>query len=65
MLLKTNMTVTEIYELAMEVLTTENLMMQQAALPQDGMYQGIVYEGMQVLEIDVEANKEYLHGLLY
>ena len=62
---KTNMSVTEIYDLAMEVLTTENLMMQQAALPQDGMYQGIVYEGMQVLEIDVEANKEYLHGLLY
>ena len=62
---KTNMSVTEIYDLAMEVLTTENLMMQQAALPQDGMYKGITYEGMQVLEIDVEANKEYLHGLLY
>lgn len=62
---KTNMTVTEIYDLAMEVLATENLTMQQTALPQDGMYQGIVYEGMQVLEIDVEANKDYLHGLLY
>lgn len=62
---KTNMSVTEIYELAMEVLTTENLMMQQAAIPQDGMYKGITYEGMSVLEIDLEANKEYLHGLLY
>lgn len=62
---KTNMTVTEIYDLAMEVLTTENLMMQQAAIPQDGMYKGITYEGMSVLEIDLEANKEYLHGLLY
>lgn len=62
---KTNMSVTEIYDLAMDVLTTENLMMQQAALPQDGMYKGITYEGMSVLEIDLEANKEYLHGLLY
>ena len=62
---KTNMTVTEIYDLAMEVLTTENLMMQQAAIPQDGMYKGISYQGMSVLEIDLEANKEYLHGLLY
>ena len=62
---KTNMTVTEIYNLAMEVLTAENLMMQQAALPQDDMYDSINYNGMAVLEIDVEANKEYLHGLLY
>lgn len=62
---KTNMSVTEIYDLAMEVLTTENLMMQQAALPQDGMYKGISYQGMAVLELDLEANKEYLHGLLY
>lgn len=62
---KTNMSVTEIYELSMEVLTTENLKMQQAAIPQDGMYKGITYEGMSVLEIDLEANKEYLHGLLY
>lgn len=62
---KTNMSVTEIYELAMEVLTIENLKMQQAAIPQDGMYKGITYEGMAVLEIDLEANKEYLHGLLY
>jgi len=62
---KTNMSVTEIYELAMEVLTVEDLRMQQAALPQDGMYKGITYQGMSVLEIDVKANKEYLHGLLY
>lgn len=62
---KTNMSVTEIYELVMEVLTTENLKMQQAAIPQDGMYKGITYEGMSVLEVDLEANKEYLHGLLY
>lgn len=62
---KTNMSVNEIYDLAMEVLTAENLLMQQTALPQDDMYEAITYEGMQVLEIDVEANKEHLEKLLY
>lgn len=62
---KTNMSVTEIYELAMEILTVENLRMQQAALPQDDMYKGITYQGMDVLEIDIKANKKYLHELLY
>jgi len=62
---KTNLSATELYDLAMEVLTTENLMLQQAALPQEGMYKAVSYEGMDVLEIDVEANKEYLQGLLY
>ena len=62
---KTNMSVTEIYDLAMEILTIEDLRMQQAALPQDDMYKGITYEGMDVLEIDIKANKKYLHELLY
>lgn len=62
---KTNLTVTEIYDLAMEVLTAENLMMQQAAIPQEGMYEAATYEDMDVLEIDVEKNKAYLKGLLY
>lgn len=62
---KTNLSVTEIYDLAMEVLTTENLMMQQAALPQEEMYKAEVYEGMDVLKIDTEANKKYLKELLY
>lgn len=62
---KTNMSVNEIYDLAMEVLTAENLLMQQTALPQDDMYEAITYEGMQVLDIDVEANKEHLEKLLY
>lgn len=62
---KTNLTVTEIYDLAMEVLTTENLLMQQAAIPKDGTYESGRYEGMDVLEIKFKANKEYLKELLY
>jgi len=62
---KTNLTVTEIYDLAMEVLTTENLMMQQAAIPKDGTYEPTRFEGMEVLEIKKKPNKEYLKELLY
>lgn len=62
---KTNMNVTEIYNLAMEVLTIDNLMMQQAAIPQEGMYEAATYEGMDVLKIDIKENKKYLKRLLY
>ena len=62
---KTNLTVKELYTLAMEVLTTENLLMQQAAIPKEGAYEATTYEGMQVLEIKKKANKEYLKELLY
>ena len=49
----------------MEVLTTENLLMQQTSIPKDGTYEATTYEGMQVLEIKFKANKEYLKELLY
>lgn len=62
---ETNMSVTEIYDMAKEVLSTEDLKMQQACAPQDGTYTPIVYEGMDVLEIDVEANKKMIEDLLY
>ncbi|MGN1377344.1 MAG: LCP family protein [Dorea sp.] len=62
---ETNMSVTEIYNMAKEVLSTEDLKMQQACAPQDGTYTPIVYEGMDVLEIDVEANKKMIEDLLY
>lgn len=61
----TNMGVTEIYNLATEVLGIDHLTTQQAAVPQDGTYEFITYEGMSVIDFDLEANKEYLHGLLY
>lgn len=61
----TNMSVTDIYSLATEVMGSENLTLQQAGIPQEGMYTPVVYEGMDVLEIDVEACKEYLENILY
>ena len=62
---KTNMSVTEIYDLAKQVLEIDNLRMQQASMPTEGAYQPVTYEGMDVLEIDIEANKKYLNELLY
>lgn len=61
----TNMSVTEIYDIAKKVLAVDNLKMQQAGVPQDGTYTDVNYEGMAVLEIDVEANKKYIQELLY
>lgn len=62
---KTNMSVSEIYALAKDVLSVDDLRLQQAALPKDGTYDSINYKGMAVLEPDIEANKEYLDSLLY
>ena len=62
---KTNMSVTEIYDLAKQVLAIDNLRMQQVSMPTEGAYQPVTYEGMDVLEIDIEANKKYLNELLY
>ena len=62
---KTNMSVTEIYDLAKQVLEIDNLRMQQASMPTEGSYQPVTYEGMDVLEIDIVAKKKYLNELLY
>lgn len=62
---KTNMEVGELYNLAKEVLAVDDLTLQSASLPQDGTYESISYQGMAVLEPDLEANKAYLNSLLY
>lgn len=62
---KTNLSVGEIYDVAKDVLSVDNLRLQQACVPQDGTYTPVTYEGMDVLEIDFEANKEFLTELLY
>lgn len=62
---KTNMDVPEIYNMAKKVLSAGDLKLQSAALPQEGTYTPVTYEGMDVLEIDFEANKEFLDKLIY
>ena len=61
----TNMSVTELYDIAMDVLGTEHLMTQQAAVPKEGTYSFGTYDDMSVVEIDLEANKQYIKELLY
>ena len=61
----TNMGVTEIYDIATDVLGADDLLTQTAAIPRDGTYEFGTYESMSVLNIDLEANKEYIHELLY
>ncbi len=62
---KTNIPVNDIYTMAMDVLSEENLKVQQISVPAEGTYQFIEYNGMEVLEIDVEANKRNLQQFLY
>ena len=62
---KTNMSVTELYDMAMEVLSVDNLTPQQAAVPAEGTYEFGTYEDMSVLNIDLEANKQKIEELLY
>ena len=59
------MSVTELYEMATDVLSVDNLKTQQAAIPTEGTYEFGTYEEMSVLNIDLEANKEYIQELLY
>lgn len=61
----TNMSVTEIYGMATDVLNADHLTTQTAAIPKDGTYEFGTYDSMSVLDIDLEANKEYIQELLY
>lgn len=62
---KTNLSVGEIYDLATSVLAEDNLQTQQGVVPMDGTYQSVNYEGMAVLDLDLEANKQRIQELLY
>lgn len=61
----TNMSVTEIYDLAKKALADEHMKVYQMSVPSEGTYQPIVYDGMQVLEIDIEANKKKIEEFIY
>ncbi len=51
--------------MAKDVLSVDDLKMQQTCIPQDGTYTDITYEGMQVLKVDFDANKKKIEQLLY
>ena len=62
---KTNMEVNTIYDMATKVLAIDNLTVQQTSLPAAGTYTDGKYDGMSVLNVDIEANKAVLEEMLY
>lgn len=62
---KTNMDMKTIYDMALKVLSSDDLLIQQMSLPADGLYTSKWYQNMQVLEIDIEGNRERLEKFLY
>ncbi len=61
----TNMSVGDLYSMAQDVMSAEGLDLQQAGIPTAGTYESITYNGMAVLQVDFDANIEYIHNLLY
>lgn len=62
---KTNMEVNMIYDMTTKVLGMENLVVKQTSIPAENTYTYDSYEGMSVLQVDIEANKEVLEEYLY
>ncbi|MCM1112836.1 MAG: LCP family protein [Muribaculum sp.] len=63
--LTTNLTQWECYRLSLvapQILTYE---IEQGSIPLQGTYQNATIRGMAVLDVDFEANREYLHKLLF
>lgn len=62
---KTNMDVNTIYDMATKVLALDDLTVQQTSVPAVGTYTGETYNGMSVLQVDIDANKAVLEEFLY
>ena len=62
---KTNMEMDQIYSMAMTVLGAGDLNVQQTTIPAEDTYTYGTYDGMSVLNVDLDANKQLLHDLLF
>lgn len=62
---KTNLEMDQIYTMAMKVLQAGALNIQQTTIPAENTYTYDKYDGLSVLNVDVDANKQILHDLLY
>ncbi len=63
--LTTNLTQWECYCLSLMAPVILSYDMEQGSIPLEGTYRDASIRGMAVLEVDFEANKEYLHELLF
>jgi len=62
---KTNMDVSTITDMAVKVLSKDDLTVKQTSVPAAGTYSSETYEGMSVLKVDIEENKKILRDYLY
>lgn len=60
--LTTNLTQKECFGLSFSLLKLPGYDLEQGVIPLEGTYRDAAIRGMAVLEIDFEANKEYLHN---
>lgn len=63
--LTTNLTQGECYTLSLMAPVILSYDMEQGSIPIEGTYRDASIRGMAVLEVDWEANREYLHQLLF
>ena len=62
---KTNMDLSTISDMALKVLSQEDLMVRQMSVPTAGTYVNETYNGMAILKTDIEENKKILREYLY
>ena len=62
---KTNMDADVIYDMALKVIKADDLFIRQTSIPADGTFTDGTYNGMAVLNVDVEANKKIIEEMLY
>lgn len=63
--LVTNLTEKECYSLSFQALRALGYEIEQYSIPQEGTYQNASIRGMSVLEVDFEANKQFLREKIY
>lgn len=62
---KTNMDADVIYDMALKVIKADELFVRQTSIPADGTFTDEVYNGMQVLRVDIDENKKIIEEMLY
>lgn len=63
--LTTNLTKGECFSLSLQAGKLVLWEIEQGSVPREGTYQPADIRGMSVLQIDFDANKEYLHSMMY
>lgn len=63
--LKTNLTKQECFQLCFQAAAALKYDLEQSSIPMEGTYKNASIRGMSVLEVDFEANKEYIQKNIY